>query len=179
MGLGRCKTFTLAEARLRNRPISQQLADGIDPLAAKRARKAALLATAASRLRPSPPSSASAGRVRGCPPSPFLFIGARSEALSAAAMAAVMHRVGCSATIHGFRSSFSDWAHEQTAHSDHTIEISLAHSVGTEVARAYQRGNMIAKRVKLMTDWAKYCCSPPAVSDEVVVPIGRRAKSAQ
>ncbi|MGZ5814351.1 MAG: tyrosine-type recombinase/integrase [Xanthobacteraceae bacterium] len=50
MGLGRVHAFTLAEARERNRRVSQQLADGIDPLAAKRAAKAALLATAATRL---------------------------------------------------------------------------------------------------------------------------------
>jgi hypothetical protein len=49
-GLGPCKAFKLAEARERNRKISQQLADGIDPLAEKRARKAALLATAAVKL---------------------------------------------------------------------------------------------------------------------------------
>jgi hypothetical protein len=35
------------------------------------------------------------------------------------------------ATVHGFRSTFSNWCHEQTAHSAHTIEISLAHNVGS------------------------------------------------
>ena len=50
MGLGSCKAFSLSEARERNRKISQQLADGIDPLAEKRARKTALLATAATKL---------------------------------------------------------------------------------------------------------------------------------
>ena len=56
-----------------------------------------------------------------------------------------------------FRSAFSDWAHEQTAHANHTIELSLAHNVGSDVERAYRRGPMLAKRVRLMADWARYC----------------------
>jgi Arm domain-containing DNA-binding protein/integrase-like protein len=50
MGLGAVKAFTLAEARVRNRRINQQLADGIDPLAAKRAARAAQAATVATKL---------------------------------------------------------------------------------------------------------------------------------
>ena len=62
-------------------------------------------------------------------------------------------------TIHGFRSTFSDWGHEQTAHSSHTIELALAHNVGNAAERAYRRKDMLAKRVRLMADWAKYCAS--------------------
>ena len=50
MGLGSTHARTLAEARLRNREVSQQLEDGVDPLAARSAAKAALLATAATKL---------------------------------------------------------------------------------------------------------------------------------
>jgi integrase len=72
-------------------------------------------------------------------------------------------------TTHGFRSSFSDWGHEQTAHSAHTIEISLSHNVGTEVERAYRRTDMISKRRQLMEQWARYCLSSKVtVSGEVV-----------
>ena len=71
--------------------------------------------------------------------------------------------MGHSAVPHGFRSSFSDWAHEQTAHSNHTIELSLAHAVGTEVERAYRRRDMFEKRRRLMMDWARFCSSPPVV----------------
>ena len=71
--------------------------------------------------------------------------------------------------VHGFRSAFSDWGHEQTAHANHTIELALAHAVGSEVERAYRRKDMLAKRVRLMADWAKYCCSLPVqVADNVV-----------
>ena len=96
---------------------------------------------------------------------PHLFIGQRAGAgLTQMPLRDIMRRLGQSdvVTIHGFRSSFSNWCHEQTGHSSHTIEISLAHNVGTEVERAYRRTDMIAKRARLMSDWARYCLSPPA-----------------
>ena len=93
----------------------------------------------------------------------FVFIGPKaSQGLSGQAPARLLQRMGHSGfTVHGFRSAFSDWAHEQTAHSNHTIELSLAHNVGSEVERAYRRKDMIAKRVKLLSDWARYATSPP------------------
>ena len=74
--------------------------------------------------------------------------------------------MGRSETVHGFRSAFSDWAHEQTAHSNHAIELSLAHSIGTEVEKAYRRGDLIEKRRQLMEQWAAYCTSPPAAAQK-------------
>jgi hypothetical protein len=68
-----------------------------------------------------------------------------------------LHR---SETIHGFRSSFSDWAHEQTAQPNHVIEMALSHAIGTAVEKAYCRTDLFAKRARLMSDWAKYCVSP-------------------
>jgi integrase len=96
---------------------------------------------------------------------PHVFIGRQpGAALSQWAMSWVMEHMGQKGvtTIHGFRSSFSTWAHEQTAHASHTIEISLAHNVGTEVERAYRRTDMIAKRRQLMEQWAKFCSLPPS-----------------
>jgi integrase len=96
---------------------------------------------------------------------PHVFIGARlGAALNTMAMTDVMTRLGQHGvvTIHGFRSSFSNWAHEQTAHASHTIEISLAHHVGTETERAYRRTDMVAKRRQLMEQWSKFCMSPSA-----------------
>ena len=113
--------------------------------------------------------------LRNLPPednNPYLFIGARAGAgLSGLALGRVLKRMGHdSVTVHGFRSVFSDWAHESTSHANYTIEISLAHSVGTEVEKSYRRGNMFAKRVRLMTDWSRYCASKPVVAkgDNVV-----------
>jgi integrase len=109
---------------------------------------------------------------------PYVFIGARSgAALNKMAMTDVMTRLGQHGviTIHGFRSSFSNFAHEQTAHASHTIEISLAHQVGNETERAYRRSDMVAKRRQLMEQWSKFCMSPPAkVSGDVVTLRGVR-----
>jgi integrase len=93
---------------------------------------------------------------------PHLFIGARRAALGAAAMAAMLRQLGRRETIHGFRSAFSTWAHEHTAHSNYTIEMCLAHAVGSEVEKAYRRSDLFAKRRALMQAWAKYCTSPKA-----------------
>jgi integrase len=88
---------------------------------------------------------------------PYLFIGSRQARLSDTALSVTLERLGRVETVHGMRSSFSDWAHETTAHSDHTIKISLAHKVGTKVEQAYRRGAMFDKRRQLMEQWAKYC----------------------
>ena len=91
----------------------------------------------------------------------FLFIGARQPGLTKNTMTAMLRRLGRSETVHGFRSSFSDWAHAETAHSNHTIEISLAHTVGNEVERAYRRTDMFAKRRTLMEQWSKFVVTSP------------------
>jgi len=104
---------------------------------------------------------------------PRLFIGARAGAgLSDAALSRVLKRIGNGTTTHGFRSTFSDWAHEHTAFDSHSIEISLAHAVGTEVAKAYQRGDLIAKRRQLMAAWGRYCTSEPVAAGDNIVPLG-------
>ena len=66
-------------------------------------------------------------------------------------------------------SAFSDWAHERTSHANHTIELSLTHSVGGAVEKAYRRGDLFDKRRKLMEAWAQYCTSPPAKGDVVAL----------
>jgi integrase len=102
----------------------------------------------------------------------FVFIGPRSRrGLGSIALHRVMARMQRQETVHGFRSCFSDWAHECTAHSNHTIEISLAHKVGNEVERSYRRGPMLAKRVKLMADWGTYVTTPAVIGGATVVPI--------
>jgi integrase len=60
-------------------------------------------------------------------------------------------------TVHGFRSSFRDWAGETTGHSREVIEQSLAHSLADQTEAAYQRGDYLEKRRALMADWAKSC----------------------
>jgi integrase len=78
-----------------------------------------------------------------------------------------------SITVHGFRSTFSTWGNECTNFPHHAIEIALAHVVGSEVARAYARGDMIAKRRELMTAWARFCATPSLATGDNVISIGQ------
>lgn len=61
-----------------------------------------------------------------------------------------------SLTVHGFRSSFRDWAGEASSHSREVIEHALAHSLANQTEAAYQRGDYLEKRRKLIKDWANY-----------------------
>lgn len=65
-------------------------------------------------------------------------------------------RSGRPAVPHGLRSTFRDWAAERTDYPRDMAEIALAHNVGSEVERAYRRGDMIEKRRAMMADWAKF-----------------------
>ena len=105
-----------------------------------------------------------------------LFLGSQSgSGLSDSAMGRVLQRMGHEVTTHGFRSTFSDWAHERTAHSNHTIELSLAHAVGTEVERSYRRTDLVSKRRQLMEQWATFCMTPPvAQQTDKIVPMRER-----
>ena len=100
--------------------------------------------------------------------SPHIFIGASSGAgLGSLAMLKVLRRLGRTETVHGFRSAFSDWAHECTAHSHHAIEISLAHKVGSAVEMAYRRGDQFQKRAHLMDDWCRFLWSPAETAERL------------
>jgi len=63
-------------------------------------------------------------------------------------------------TAHGFRSTFRDWVSEATGHPRELAEASLAHTLGNAVERAYQRGDLLEKRRKLMADWSAFCTTP-------------------
>jgi integrase len=70
-------------------------------------------------------------------------------------------------TVHGFRSTFSDWCAEQTTFPSEVREMALAHTVGDKVEAAYRRGDLLEKRRQLAEAWARYC-EAPAVGDRVV-----------
>jgi integrase len=105
---------------------------------------------------------------------PFVFIGGKANGgLSHLPMLGVLGTMGrADITVHGFRSTFRDWAAEMTAYPNHVVERALAHAVGNAVERAYRRSDLFDKRRKLMEDWARYCTSPPAAGE--VVPIRGR-----
>jgi integrase len=81
--------------------------------------------------------------------------------LSNMAMLELLRGMSPGHTVHGFRSTFMDWAHEQTAFPKVVIDMALAHSVGDKVEAAYRRGDLFEKRRKLMEAWAKFCAKPP------------------
>ena len=63
-------------------------------------------------------------------------------------------------TVHGFRSSFRDWASEQTSVPHAVAEAALAHQVGSDVERSYARSDLFDKRRGLMDRWAEFVTSP-------------------
>jgi integrase len=63
-------------------------------------------------------------------------------------------------TVHGFRSSFRDWAAERTAYPQEVIEQALAHKLEDAAEAAYARWDMLKKHARLMQDWSGYCSSP-------------------
>lgn len=78
--------------------------------------------------------------------------------ISNMAMMMLLRRMGRdSITVHGFRSSFRDWAGEATDYPREVIELSLAHVVGSRTERAYRRQDALDKRRLLMADWAAFC----------------------
>ena len=97
-----------------------------------------------------------------------VFIGTRAgSAIGHNSMYLVLKRLRPDVVVHGFRSTFSTWAHETTGFPSHVIEQSLAHHVGTAVERAYRRSDLLQKRAQLMQAWGKFC-SMPVPAGEVV-----------
>ena len=99
----------------------------------------------------------------------LVFIGPRAGGLSNMAMAAVLERMNrTDITVHGFRSTFRDWAAERTNYANHVVEMALAHTVGNKVEAAYRRGDLFDKRRRLMAEWSRYCITPPAAGSRVI-----------
>lgn len=101
----------------------------------------------------------------------FVFPGARPHRpLSNMAMLELLRGTkGKGLTVHGFRSSFRDWAAERTAYPREVAEAALGHVVGDKVEAAYRRGDLFEKRQQLMSDWASFCTMPAGTGD--VVPL--------
>lgn len=101
----------------------------------------------------------------------LVFPGARQgRPLSDMSLTAVLKRMKRDdVTVHGFRSTFTDWAHERTAFPQVAVDQALAHAIGSKVEAAYRRGDLFDKRRRLMDAWAGYCASTPTAA--AVVPI--------
>ncbi|OXI91053.1 integrase [Burkholderia sp. AU31652] len=94
----------------------------------------------------------------------FVFPGwTGDKGLSNMAMLKLLKDMGHTGlTVHGFRSTFRDWAGEQTHHAREVIEHALAHQLKDKAEAAYQRGTLFEKRRSLMDDWAAYIETPQA-----------------
>jgi integrase len=99
-----------------------------------------------------------------------IFIGSQpGGGLSDMSLAAVLKRMGrTDITVHGFRSTFRDWAAERTNYQNHVVEMCLAHVIGNAVEAAYRRGDLFDKRRELMTEWARYCQGERIAAGKVV-----------
>jgi integrase len=100
----------------------------------------------------------------------FVFPGGRAgQPISNMAMTMTLRRMGRGElTVHGFRSSFRDWAAERTGFPAEVAEMALAHTVADKVEAAYRRGDLFQKRRQLMDAWAKFCATLPRDSGQVV-----------
>lgn len=87
-----------------------------------------------------------------------IFVGVRDKRpLTDAAVSAVLKRMNVPVTVHGFRSSFRDWAGDKTEVPREVAEAALAHIVGDAAEQAYRRGDALDRRAELMTKWQDYC----------------------
>ena len=99
--------------------------------------------------------------------SEYLFPGQLpGRPLSKEALIKALDRMNVDATVHGFRSSFRDWAGNETHHPREIAEQALAHVIGDKAEQAYRRSDALEKRRALMQDWSNYC-EPRAPADNV------------
>lgn len=91
---------------------------------------------------------------------PHVFPGPRGGMLSDVSLLAVLRRMGVDATTHGFRSTFRDWCSEHTNYPHEVAEMALAHTIPNKTEAAYRRSTLLAKRRRLMADWARFLSNP-------------------
>ena len=116
-------------------------------------------------------------RVAGCDK---VFPSPTGKALSDMALSQLMRglrergELTVDAVPHGFRSTFRDWAAEQTSYPDEIRKAASGHAVGDQVQAAYQRTDLLEKRRRLMNDWANFLDQASAVPAARVTPIRRK-----
>lgn len=89
----------------------------------------------------------------------FVFAGRKPDKpMSNMAMLQLLKRMGREdITVHGFRSTFRDWAAECTNYPREVCDMALAHAIGRDVEAAYRRGDLFDKQCTLMLDWRSFC----------------------
>jgi len=105
--------------------------------------------------------------------SEFIFPGqGAGRPLSEMVLRRMLRRDADVVTVHGFRSSFRDWAGNETHFPRELAEAALAHAVGDKAEQAYRRSDALEKRRALMEAWAAYC--EPSSADEKVTLLRRK-----
>lgn len=90
----------------------------------------------------------------------WVFVGPRKKPLSSSALLMMVRRTASKQlTTHGLRSSFRDWAAEETPFSREVAEQALAHTIADKTEAAYRRGDLFEKRRLMMVEWSSYCAS--------------------
>ena len=97
-----------------------------------------------------------AARVLGDGSSPFVFTTGDGKPLFEKRLRRLLRKHKIAAVPHGFRSSFRDWAAEETNHPREVINAALAHVVQNRVEAAYARSDLFERRRILMDDWGRY-----------------------
>lgn len=90
----------------------------------------------------------------------FLFPSPRCGKLSDMSLTAYMRRNNRTEVVHGFRSTFRDWAAECTTHPFEMGEMALAHRISNVSERSYRRGDLVERRRIMMEDWANFIATP-------------------
>lgn len=81
------------------------------------------------------------------------------------------------AVPHGFRSTFRDWAAEQTAYPDEIRKAASGHRVGDAVQKSYQRTDLLEKRRNLMSEWANFLDETSVKQQSKVVQLRRKVNA--
>jgi integrase len=107
-------------------------------------------------------------------PDDYVFPGTTAKRFSESGLLDTLHAMKVPVTpegpvtVHGFRTTFADWARERGKFQPDMVEHALAHSVGTKVAQAYTRGTYLEERTKMMQRWGNYCAGSVAEESNVV-----------
>ena len=101
----------------------------------------------------------------------LIFPGRTGRPMADSSLVHALHRLGIDATVHGFRSSFRDWASERTNAPHAVMEAALAHTIPNKAVAAYARSDLLEKRRDLMDRWAAFVTTKPA--DVVSIATGR------
>ena len=97
-----------------------------------------------------------AARKLGGGRSPLVFPSQGGKPIGITRLARTLQNLKIAAVPHGFRSSFRDWAAEETNHPREVVEAALAHAVGNQTEAAYARSDLFERRRRLMDEWAGY-----------------------